>query len=87
MNNFYIGAEVRVAGDQAAITYIVDSLPAVDNGKVYATLPDQSQGFWVDPGQLVTVADAKHPYSGGDDSDKAWHDRRSGQLQNAAKNR
>lgn len=54
---FPINTRVCVAGDQAAITYVVDSLPAVDNGKVYVTLPDQSQGFWVDPGQLVREFD------------------------------
>lgn len=58
-NNFFIGATVRVAGDQAPITFVVDSLPAVDNGQVYVTLPDQSQGFWIDPEKLVTLADLK----------------------------
>lgn len=87
MKNFQLGTPVRVAGDQATITYIVDSFPAVDNGKIYVTIPDQTQGFWIDPGQLVAVADAKHPYTGGDASDKAWHDQRSGELQAAAKRR
>jgi len=83
MSHFQIATAVRIKGAMAPTIYKVDSLPAVDNGQVYVTLPDDTQGFWIDPAQLVAVhtnIHTKHPYTGGTVEDKAWHDQRTREL-------
>lgn len=83
MQTFEINELARVAGDVTRIACVVESLPAIVDGKIcIARLSDRAEGCWVDPSRMVPLTPAKHPFTGGTDEDKAWHDREARILRN-----